>query len=451
MKNYMRTILNGIQNWVKKEINGIQKEIKDSVADWSQNDQMSSSYVKNRTHWEEFRYIVPEMTVFIFADNDWAELKHCPALIPGQKYTVTLNGVAYECVARPYNDNAALLGNGSIYGDGYVGNGEPFSIDSYSDGAIYLNAAVAGTHTISICHWDVHKLDSKYLDLPANLITTNDLSAYVDKKLIQTQTLQAGENPWDNPNSPNLRDYNFYILEHDGNSYFVQTNDNNLPINDLSSYPFEWASTDDGDAIIPKDDSQAFTYNLYGVKNSPSVASVFVINSNSINEYEDLIRAIYDAKAAGKVVIYQNGDQVYSLSHVELEPSYYASFFRVENNYIDTVLISGGEITIQSVNINDYVDEAIANLVNAAPATLDTLGELATALQNNSDVISSLNNAITNKADRNEIPSLSGLATEEYVNARIPAWSSSEEGAILQVVDGIPKWVLFVDAEEVSF
>ena len=70
----------------------------------------------------------------------------------------------------------------------------------------------------------------------------------------------------------------------------------------------------------------------------------------------------------------------------------------------------------------------------------------------NNDMLMAVINAIDEtKADRNEIPSLSGLATEDYVNARIPAWSLSEECAILQVVNGIPTWVLFVDAEEVSF
>lgn len=42
-------------------------------------------------------------------------------------------------------------------------------------------------------------------------------------------------------------------------------------------------------------------------------------------------------------------------------------------------------------------DKQIANLVNSAPETLDTLGELATALQENEDVVDTLNEAITKK------------------------------------------------------
>lgn len=45
------------------------------------------------------------------------------------------------------------------------------------------------------------------------------------------------------------------------------------------------------------------------------------------------------------------------------------------------------------------VNEAIANLVDNAPETLDTLGELATAFKENADVVDVLNAAIGNKSD----------------------------------------------------
>lgn len=45
------------------------------------------------------------------------------------------------------------------------------------------------------------------------------------------------------------------------------------------------------------------------------------------------------------------------------------------------------------------VNESIANLVDNAPETLDTLGELAAAFQDNSDVVDVLNSAIGNKSD----------------------------------------------------
>jgi hypothetical protein len=48
---------------------------------------------------------------------------------------------------------------------------------------------------------------------------------------------------------------------------------------------------------------------------------------------------------------------------------------------------------------NSYTDTAVADLVNGAPALLDTLGELATALQENPDIISDLQDIAAGKQD----------------------------------------------------
>ena len=46
-----------------------------------------------------------------------------------------------------------------------------------------------------------------------------------------------------------------------------------------------------------------------------------------------------------------------------------------------------------------YVQTEVANLVNSAPETLDTLGEVAKAIEDNETVVEALNAAIGNKAD----------------------------------------------------
>ena len=48
---------------------------------------------------------------------------------------------------------------------------------------------------------------------------------------------------------------------------------------------------------------------------------------------------------------------------------------------------------------NTYTDGKVSDLVNSAPALLDTLGELATALQNNPDVITNIQNVAAGKQD----------------------------------------------------
>ena len=47
-----------------------------------------------------------------------------------------------------------------------------------------------------------------------------------------------------------------------------------------------------------------------------------------------------------------------------------------------------------------YVDTQIADIINSAPGILDTLQELANALQNNPDIIQDLQDAIANKVNK---------------------------------------------------
>lgn len=63
-----------------------------------------------------------------------------------------------------------------------------------------------------------------------------------------------------------------------------------------------------------------------------------------------------------------------------------------------------------------YVDEQIAGLVDSAPDTLNTIGELATALQENKEVVNVLNEAIVVKADKTYVDeAIANIPTESDV------------------------------------
>ena len=59
-----------------------------------------------------------------------------------------------------------------------------------------------------------------------------------------------------------------------------------------------------------------------------------------------------------------------------------------------------GGVNATSYALKSDVDKSIADLVGAAPDTLDTIEELATALKNNKDIVDTLDAAITAKADK---------------------------------------------------
>lgn len=85
-------------------------------------------------------------------------------------------------------------------------------------------------------------------------------------------------------------------------------------------------------------------------------------------------------------------------------------------NYVNTIITSKADITTLDnyylkseantlhTEITDYVDNEVAALVNSAPETLDTLGELAAALQENEEVVNVLDKAITTKYSADNPP-----------------------------------------------
>ena len=89
-------------------------------------------------------------------------------------------------------------------------------------------------------------------------------------------------------------------------------------------------------------------------------------------------------------------------SDFELAASKNITIELITTNYVEDRRLS----EISNKADKTYVDEKVANLVGSAPETLDTIGELATALQENEEVVEVLNQAITVKADKTYVDEL---------------------------------------------
>lgn len=74
---------------------------------------------------------------------------------------------------------------------------------------------------------------------------------------------------------------------------------------------------------------------------------------------------------------------------------------------------------VQNKVIKAYVDSLIAGLIDGAPAALDTLKELATALGNNSDAIATIINTLSSKANASEVYSKSQTYNKSEVDAAV--------------------------------
>lgn len=72
------------------------------------------------------------------------------------------------------------------------------------------------------------------------------------------------------------------------------------------------------------------------------------------------------------------------------------------------------------------VDERITALINGAPATLDTLQEIAAAIETNQGVVDAIKSSITNKVDKEDGKQLS---EENYTEAEKTKLSGIADGA----------------------
>ena len=173
----------------------------------------------------------------------------------------------------------------------------------------------------------------------------------------------------------------------------------------------------------------------------------------------------FDSEILSKKYLQSNDEQLHT--HVNEEV-----LNRLNVSDTGALLFDGNEINAESqtirqlidlsyANANGYTDNKIAELINGAPSTLDTLKEIADALEENDDVVQALNDAIGSKTDQTEFDAhmnnqtihvtaseMQNLSTPAFTQASSRAAIESEE--TLSVLFGkIKKW--FADLEAVAF
>lgn len=86
-------------------------------------------------------------------------------------------------------------------------------------------------------------------------------------------------------------------------------------------------------------------------------------------------------------------------------------------------------IDIAYVNANKYTDKKVADLIGSAPETMDTLEEVAAAIQENKDVETALNAAIGTKANQSELDTHTGNSTIHITASERTKWNVAKTHA----------------------
>lgn len=80
-------------------------------------------------------------------------------------------------------------------------------------------------------------------------------------------------------------------------------------------------------------------------------------------------------------------------------------------------------------NANKYTDKKVADLIGSAPETMDTLEEVAAAIQENKNVEKALNEAIGKKANQTELDTHTGNSTIHITTSERTKWNAAKTHA----------------------
>lgn len=105
--------------------------------------------------------------------------------------------------------------------------------------------------------------------------------------------------------------------------------------------------------------------------------------------------------------------------------------------YTDTALNTAKSYTDTALNTaKSYTDTSVANLINSAPTTLDTLGEIAAAMNENAEVVDALEASIGTKANASDLTSHTGNKSNPH-GVTLSQLGVSATATELNYVDGV--------------
>lgn len=140
-------------------------------------------------------------------------------------------------------------------------------------------------------------------------------------------------------------------------------------------------------------------------------AAASVADKASTSYVDDKLKDYYTASAVDNL-----------LSNLDVDLSAYYDGVKVDNLDAQTL-----------TSAKSYTDTKIAALIDSAPETLDTFKEIADALAEDQEVLDTLNSAIGNKANKSDIPDISGKADKTELNSYVTKTALANEGFLKSV------------------
>lgn len=321
--------------------------------------------------------ILPTAIRYADSDEGLIAITEEISLEIGNTYNVSWNGQVYTCECKPFNyagSTFPTLGNPSIFGG--EDTGEPFCIiimDTLGEGVYGAICLLDGSDVVMVG------------------ITSEDNIQTIDSRFIGDDIARVSD-------IPEMPDINYPVTKVNG-----KTGDIELTANDVGADIAGAANTALGEANLYTDNSiselaEGFEQVITMMYQEdmpeegifPTIRSIANDESNSaISEW-----------VGDKTVSEQITTAIASKSDIEHTHSI------DDINNLQSVLDNKetrGAANTALESAKSYTDTKISDLINSAPTTLDTLGEIATAMSENEDVVKALEEAVGVKANATDV------------------------------------------------
>lgn len=167
------------------------------------------------------------------------------------------------------------------------------------------------------------------------------------------------------------------------------------------------------------------------IDNIPTFSGDYNDLTNAPDISEDDSGNMVIADESGNIIFKADADGIHTTA-VSLNGEAAAS-----EKYVDEAIanIDIPKVDFTGYATEDYVDNKVADLVNSAPEALNTLGELAAALENHEDAYDALLETVGNKATHTDLENLKDELSES-ITAEADEWKVVDEnGNIIFSVD----------------
>ena len=448
------------------------------VPDWNASEN-EEGHILNRTHWETKSVVILPETTFTEVNtyNPITTLSQDIEL--GKEYPVTYNGVEYKCVAQSAGENALFT---IALTDVSVDSGEEptFAIMKLTPlgeqylGAPYVIAANDNpesiTVKIAIGNDEIHKLDQKFLPdynweafegEEGHILNRTHYEEPVKQILEQTTITSMDGSPISVPME--LIEGKEYTVIVNGVEYDCVAEPTEIP----EGIPEEYKIIFENSIQLKNEVIEIIEFNkpfngAYGIathlkytelsedpvfeiktkyaikkldpKFLPEISSVEVDATLSVEGMAA------DAKAVGDAISVLNGKIGDTAVSEQINTAIGNITYPVNsvNGKTGEVVLNASDVgalpntteipSIVGLASETYVDTKVAELVNSAPETLNTLNELATALGNDPNFATTVATKIGTKANANDLISHIGNKSNPHsVTAeQIGAMSASD-------------------------